>query len=106
MAEVSVSTVVVGTSFRGSVAIEAVSQMRAGSVIRLEREPQNQHDPLAVACHYLGQHVGFIPRQANRRIAEALDQGLIVHCTVREPPVVRRNRIVAEPKVAVRWTPP
>lgn len=106
MVERTIPTVLVGTSFKGSVAIEAVSRMMTGSVVRLEREPENPKDALAVACHYLGMHVGYIPRQVNRRIANALDDGMVVHCTVQAPPIVKNNRIVTEPKLTVRWDQP
>lgn len=101
---ITIPTVLVGTGFRGHGAKAAVALMRAGDEVTLEREPGNPHDKLAVGCHYLGRHVGYIPRQANPRIAAALDEGRNVTCVVREPPVVVRNQIVrVEPKLTVSW---
>jgi hypothetical protein len=100
---VAISTVIVGTVYRGQNAKSAVALMRPGDTVLLEREPQNPHDPLAVACHYLGRHVGYIPRQANQHIAAALDAGAAVQCTVREAPVVHGPIIRREPKLTVSW---
>lgn len=96
-------TVIVGTGFRGPEAKSAIALMRPGDAVELVRERNNPHDPLAVACHYRGVHVGYIPRQANRGIADALDRGLEVICAVREPPVFHGPVIRTEPKLTVSW---
>lgn len=100
-------TVIVGTGFKGMTAKALIAQMRAGDAVQLQREPHNPHDTRAVACHYRGAHVGYIPRQANPRIAEALDACLPVTCAVREPAVVIEDRngfvIRIEPKLTVAW---
>jgi hypothetical protein len=106
MPDMNIPTVLVGTGFKGTVAIEAVAQMMAGSIVRLAREPENPKDPQAVACHYLGQHVGYIPQRVNPRVAEALDRGVLVQCAVREPAVIKRNRVVVEPKLTITWRQP
>lgn len=100
---VAIPTVIVGIGFRGPAAKAAVAQMRPGDEVELVREPNNQHDPLAVACHYRGIPVGYIPRQANQSISMALDEGRDVTCVVREPPVVRGPVIRKEPKLTVSW---
>jgi hypothetical protein len=101
---VAIPTVIVGTGFRGPAAKAVVAQMRPGDEIELVRERNTPHDRLAVACHYRGVPVGYVPRQANPAIAEALDAGRDVTCVVREPAVVVRNQIVrVEPKVTVSW---
>jgi predicted dienelactone hydrolase len=106
MREMTIPTVLVGTSFKGAAAIEAIAKMVAGSAVRLTREPENRHDAFAVACHYLGAHVGYIPKRTNPRIAQALDCGVPVHCTVSEPGLVRGHRVVTEPKLTVTWRQP
>ena len=100
---IAIPTVVVGTSFRGPAARTAISLMRPGDDVELVREANNPHDALAVACHYRGIPVGYIPRQANQPIATALDEGRDVTCVVREPPVVRGPVIRKEPKLTVSW---
>ena len=103
MIERTIPTVLVGGNFKGAIAIDAMSRMMTGSVIKLQREPDNPKDQLAVACYYLGTHVGYIPRQANPRIAEALDRGATVNCTVAAPPVIKGSRVVVEPKLTVSY---
>ena len=101
---VAIPTVVVGTGFRGPAAKIAVAQMRPGDEVELVRERNNPHDRFAVACVYRGLPIGYIPRQANLQIAEALDKGRDVICVVRQPPVVVRNQIIrVEPKITVSW---
>jgi hypothetical protein len=97
-----VATCIVGTKFRGPAAVEAIAQMREGDEVRLVREPENKYDTWAVACHYLGLHVGYVPKQANPKIAAALDAGLTVTAIVREPPRIRAGRVDEEPALTVR----
>lgn len=100
---IAIPTVLVGTAFKGAAAKSAIALMRPGDAVQLVREPNNQFDPLAVACHYRGLHVGYIPRQANPAIARALDAGRELACTVREPPVVHGPVVRVEPKLTVSW---
>ena len=100
---IAIPTVIVGTGFRGPAARTAISLMRPGDDVELVREANNPHDALAVACHYRGIPVGYIPRQANQPIAAALEEGRDVTCVVREPPVVHGSRVVKEPKLTVSW---
>jgi len=102
---VAIPTVIVGTVFGGAAAKSAIALMQPGDAVQLVREPNNQFDPLAVACHYRGLHVGYIPRQANQAIARALDAGRELTCTVREAPVVHGPVIRKEPKITVSWSP-
>lgn len=106
MLERTIPTVLVGGNFKGAVAIDAMSRMTTGSVIKLQREPDNPKDPRAVACYFLNTHVGYIPRQTNPRIAEALDRGAPVNCTVAAPPVIKGSRVVVEPKLTVSYWQP
>lgn len=95
-------TCIVGTRFRGADAITAIRQMRPNSPVRLEREPHNPFDALAVACYFRGVHVGFIPRQANERIAQALDRGALVTAIVETPPgITPAGFIVTEPGLRI-----
>ena len=75
MAEIT--SVIVGTKFRGQEAIDAIARMQPGDTVRLEREPENKYDLNAVSCHYLGRHVGYIPKLVNPRLAAAMDRGEI-----------------------------
>lgn len=44
-----------------------------GRRVDLVREPDNRHDPDAVALFVDGQRIGYIPRQANTALARRLD---------------------------------
>lgn len=96
----------VGTKFRGAQAITCIAQMRVGDGVRLEREPNNQHDAKAIACHYLGQHVGYIPRIVNERIAPLMDRGIAVTATVERVPVIEGGRVKSEPRLLLTWDAP
>jgi hypothetical protein len=99
----TIPTVVVGSNFRRPEARSAVALMKPGDVVLLIREPANPHDKLAVGCHYLGRHVGYIPRQANPEIARAIDRGCKIRCTVREAAVLNGPVVRVEPKLTVTW---
>ncbi len=56
-------------------AIMVWEQLKIGTRLRLEQEPNNPHDEWAVAI-YLGEyHLGYIPRRSNGFIARLLRQG-------------------------------
>lgn len=94
---------VVGTKFRGSQAIEAIAKMRPGDAVQLVREADNAFDRNAVACHYLGVHVGYVPRQANPTVAAAMDGGATPTATVDKTPLFSRGRIEREPLLTISW---
>ena len=54
--------------------------MGVGDVLELVREPGNPHDPLAVAVHWQGIRIGYVPRRANAEIARRLDAGERLVC--------------------------
>ncbi len=49
--------------------------MRSGDLLVLRREPDNAHDTVAVALHWGGYKIGYLPRTDNLVIANMLDQG-------------------------------
>jgi hypothetical protein len=107
MAEILYQTVIVGTRFRGADALAAIRLMRQHNPVRLEREPHNPFDVWAVACYYRGVHVGYIPRQANERIAQAIDRGAVVSAVIETPPVVTPSgHITIEPKLRIQVAEP
>ena len=95
---------VVGTKFRGRDAMKAIGLMKPGDPVRLDREAHNQHDSNAVAVYYLSLHVGYLPRQANPRIAAAMDAGITPAAVVEITPIVRGNWIDREPRILVSWS--
>lgn len=88
-----IAAIVAGTGYEGR---EAVIRRlcRVGMVVTLRREPQNQHDPNAIAVYMksprlfglLGhsEHkIGYIKTRAAKRIAQQIDQGVAVTGSVR-----------------------
>lgn len=59
--------------------------LRPGATVRLVREPENEHDPHAVALYpgRGGQRFGYVNKQNAVRLAKRLDAGeeLIAICT-------------------------
>ena len=64
---------VAGTHFRE--AAVAAAELAPGDPLELRREPDNPHDPHAIAVDGGGQHLGFVPRELAEEIAPALDAG-------------------------------
>ena len=51
-------------------------QLAARQILTLVREPANVHDALAVRVDSAYRVLGYVPRPRNRRIAQALDEGI------------------------------
>lgn len=47
-----------------------------GQPLDLVREPDNRHDRRAVAIHWRGQRLGYLPAFENTAVAQMLDRGL------------------------------
>lgn len=54
---------------------EAFDKLKIGFRLRFEREPDNKYDPKAVAIHFEGYKLGYVPRADNSEIAKLCDQG-------------------------------
>lgn len=91
-----VETVIKGTKFKGKQAVEAAQLLRPGDQIRLVRDARNRYDGNAIECHALGLNLGFVAKEANPRIAAAIDAGAEVRCEV-----IAQTRF--EPKIRVSW---
>ncbi|MDY0088182.1 MAG: single-stranded-DNA-specific exonuclease RecJ, partial [Coriobacteriia bacterium] len=71
----SFHTKLVGVTFEGRQ--EVVEQLMAGMALRAVREPDNPHDPNAIALHDpFGTHVGFFNRRLAGVLAPVLDAGV------------------------------
>ena len=64
---------VAGAQFREEAL--AAAELTPGDPLELRREPDNPHDPHAIAVDGGGQHLGFVPRELAEEIAPALDAG-------------------------------
>ena len=51
------------------------SSLKVGKTLKLVREPDNDHDPDAVAIYYGDSQLGYVPRVDNTAIAQMLDRG-------------------------------
>lgn len=68
---------VAGTSYRDLTAIEP--QLEINTIFNLRREPDNQHDALAIAIyHQNNAHLGYVPKQKNEVLARLLDAGKLL----------------------------
>lgn len=54
-----------------------LQRMRCGEPLQLHREPENPYDEKAIAVHYKGEKIGFIPRAENEMLSTLLDQRLL-----------------------------
>jgi hypothetical protein len=61
--------------FKYHQAPEVWQGMRVGDALRLEREPDNAHDPRAISVQWRGHKLGYVPRAQNAALAWAMDRG-------------------------------
>lgn len=63
-----------------------IAAMHKDTPLRVEREPDNEHDPNAVAVHAhiegMSRHIGYIGKSKNSEIARLLDEGERVNIAV------------------------
>jgi hypothetical protein len=57
-------------------------RLAVGSPLSLAREPQNPHDPRAVAVFFEGEKLGYVPRLDNAAVAQLLDRREPLHARV------------------------
>ena len=55
--------------------IDVIDELRIGSTLRIEAEPENKFDPYAVAVYYKETKIGFIPSKVNKIISQFLQLG-------------------------------
>jgi len=76
-------TKLVGVTFEGRQ--DVLSRLVAGTPLRLERQPENEHDPYACALFDAqGDHVGFFNRRLAAVLAPAIDAGVAYDVAVTE----------------------
>lgn len=72
---------VAGTSHLELAVVEP--ELLAGVTLVLRREPDNQHDPLAIlVLDGHGTKLGYIPRAKNEVLAHLMDAGKLLHARV------------------------
>ena len=86
MKEVNYHSKIVGTTFENRQDI--LAHLEGGESLRVRREPENQYDPRAVAVDVdikgKWYPVGYIAKDKNKDIAEALDAGREVEISISE----------------------
>lgn len=98
----TVRSVIVGSGFKpGGVA--ALGGLTTGSKIELKAEPENPHDPFAVACWFGGTHCGYLPRHSNREVASVLGGGHQVSATVTEIATIVGGKVKGPPHIEISW---
>lgn len=66
---------VAGTKFRPAMA-EIEPTLEIGVKLRLQREPKNEFDELAISIYDVKQnHIGYVPQAKNEVLARLLDSG-------------------------------
>lgn len=59
--------------FRHYEGMQLLSSMKAGDLLELVREPENEYDECAIALHWQGKKIGFIPASINEMLSFLLD---------------------------------
>jgi hypothetical protein len=53
-----------------------LDEIKEGDELELVREADNAHDPCAIALHWNGKKIGFVPAESNEILSRLLDIGL------------------------------
>jgi len=52
--------------------LDVIDQLRLGTKVSLQSEPENPYDPEAVAIYYKGLKLGYVPRYKNAMLSQLL----------------------------------
>lgn len=99
------TTVIVGSQYRDG-ALAIVATLSGGEAVELRREPDNPHDPGAIAVYLGAVHLGYIPKHATRDIGNVLAAGGKVKAVVRDGPLMNGDGSIARgglPRIVVSW---
>lgn len=73
------TTSIVGTSFRGPAAQNALARLKAGEPLRVVREPNNKYDRWACAVYRFDLHMGYLSRGVAKDMAALIDGGTSIN---------------------------
>jgi hypothetical protein len=92
---------IVGAKYRGPAALAALARLRPGDRLRLVREPDNPHDPNAVAVYSELLHLGYLPRGVNRPVSDLIMSADTVHAIVTHEAIVEEGQVRFGPRIEV-----
>lgn len=75
--------VVAGTSFCDSIE-EVAPQLSPDTVLKMVRDPENQHDEHAIGIYFENTRIGWVPRQLNLVISRLMDAGKAFFCRIQK----------------------
>lgn len=61
---------------------EVESQLTEGTVLRMVRQPQNEHDELAIGIYFNNVRIGWVPQHLNTVISRLMDAGKAFFCRI------------------------
>jgi hypothetical protein len=97
-----VKATIVGTKYRSPEAIAVLTRLRPGDRLRLVREPDNPHDPNAVAVYSGTMHIGYIPRGINRDVADRIMSADSVFAIVTLEAIIEEGQVRFGPRIEIR----
>lgn len=59
--------------FRHYEGMQLLGKMKSGDLLELVREPENAYDPCAIALHWQGRKIGFVPAETNEMLSYMID---------------------------------
>ena len=78
---------------------EVFPHLEKGLVLRMQRQPQNEHDKNAIAIYYKDMRVGWVPRELNLIISRLMDAGKAFFCRVESVELVNEYWVKIEAKI-------
>lgn len=75
--------VVAGTSFCESIN-DITPMLTPQEVLKMVRDPQNEHDTQAIGIYYKNTRIGWVPRELNLVISRLMDAGKMFFCRVQK----------------------
>ena len=73
--------VVAGTSFCKTLG-EVLPYLEEGTMLKMVRDPDNEHDEYAIAIYYGETRIGWVPRDLNQVVPRLMDAGKMFFCRV------------------------
>lgn len=75
--------VVAGTSYCDEI-YDLEPELEPGTILRMIRKPENEHDELAIALYFNETQIGWVPRALNQIISRLMDAGKEFFCRVEQ----------------------